>query len=314
MFSFCLRDIPDREWMPTRRHMLALVVAAAMAPVSEGVAEKRLRAVATFSILGDLLKNAGGDRADVTTLVGRDGDVHVYAPTPADAKTLALADLVVVNGLGLEGWLDRLIAVSGSKASVVVASRGIHPRQTADATGSNRLVSDPHAWQSVANAEIYVANIRDGLIAADPTGKEFYDARAAAYLGKLAALDSEIRAAIASIPADRRKIITTHSAFGYFGDAYGLQFIAPEGLSTQAEPSTRDVARIIAQIRTQKIPAVFLENVTDPRLLQQIAAETGAKIGGTIYSDSLSPQSGPAATYVDMMRHNAREFQRALTS
>jgi zinc/manganese transport system substrate-binding protein len=314
MFSFCLWDIPDRGWMPTRRHMLALMAAAAMGPVSAGRAENRLRAVATFSILGDLLKNACGDRADVTTLVGRDGDVHVYAPTPADAKTLALANLVVVNGLGLEGWLDRLIAVSGSKASVVVASRGIHPRQTTDATGSNRLVSDPHAWQSVANAETYVANIRDGLIAADPAGKEFYEASAAAYLAKLAALDSEIRAAMASIPADRRKIITTHSAFGYFGDAYGLQFIAPEGLSTQAEPSARDVARIIALIRAQKIPAVFLENVTDPRLLQQLAAETGAKIGGTIYSDSLSPPSGPAATYVDMMRHNARAFQRALKS
>ena len=263
--------------MPTRRHMLALMAAAAMGRVSAGQAENRLRAVATFSILGDFLKNAGGDRADVTTLVGRDGDVHVYEPTPADAKTLALANLVVVNGLGLEGWLDRLIAVSGSKAPLVVASRGIRPRQTTDAAGANRLVSDPHAWQSVANAEIYVANIRDGLIAADPTGKEFYETNAAAYLAKLAALDAEIEAAMASIPADRRKIITTHSAFGYFGDAYGLQFIAPEGLSTQAEPSARDVASIIAQIRTQKIPAVFLENISDPRLLQQIAAETGAK-------------------------------------
>jgi zinc/manganese transport system substrate-binding protein len=300
--------------MPTRRHILALMAAAVLGRVSAGQAENRLRAVATFSILGDLLKNAGGDRAEVTTLVARNGDVHVYAPTPADAKTLALANLVVVNGLGLEGWLDRLIAVSGSKAPVVVASRGVLPRQTMDATGSNRLVSDPHAWQSVANAETYVGNIRDGLIAADPAGKEFYETSAAAYLAKLAALDSEIKAAMASIPADRRKIITTHNAFGYFGDAYGLQFIAPEGLSTQAEPSARDVASIIAQIRTQKIPAVFLENITDPRLLQQIAAETGVKIGGTIYSDSLSPPNGPAATYIDMMRHNAREFQRALTS
>ena len=300
--------------MLTRRHMLVLMAAAAMGRVSAGQAENRLRAVATFSILGDFLKNAGGDRVDVTTLVGRDGDVHVYAPTPADAKTLALATLVVVNGLGLEGWLDRLIAVSGSKVPVVVASRGIHPRQTPDATGSNRLVSDPHAWQSVANAETYVANIRDGLTAADPAGKEFYETSAAAYLTKLAALDGEIKAAMASIPADRRKIITAHNAFGYFGDAYGLQFIAPEGLSTQAEPSARDVASIIALIRTQKIPAVFLETITDPRLLQQIAAETGAKIGGTIYSDSLSPPDGPAATYIDMMRHNARAFQRALTS
>ena len=261
-----------------------------------------------------LLKNVGGNRVDVTTLVGPNGDIHVYAPTPADAKTLARANLIVVNGLGLEGWLNRLIAVSGSKAPLVIASRGVHPRETTDPTGSNRLVGDPHAWQSVANAETYVENIRDGLITVDPAGKEFYETGAAAYLAKLAALDSEIKAAMATIPSDRRKIITTHSAFGYFGDAYGLQFIAPEGISTGAEPSAREVAKLIAQIRTQKIPAGFLENITDPRLIERIAAETGAKIGGTIYSDSLSPPDGPAATYIDLMRHNAREFQRALTS
>jgi zinc/manganese transport system substrate-binding protein len=300
--------------MPTRRHMLTLVAAAAIGPVSVGQAENRLRAVATFSILGDFLKNVGGDRSDVTTLVGPNGDVHVYTPAPADAKTLARANLIVVNGLGLEGWLDRLIAVSGSNAPVVIASRGVHPREATDPRSTNRLVSDPHAWQSVANAETYVENIRDGLIAADPAGKEFYEASATAYRAKLAALDGEIKAAMATIPADRRKIITTHSAFGYFGDAYGLQFIAPEGISTGAEPSAREVASIIAQIRTQKIPAVFLENITDPRLIERIAAETGAKIGGTIYSDSLSPPDGPAATYIDMMRHNAREFARALTS
>jgi zinc/manganese transport system substrate-binding protein len=305
--------------MPTRRQVLtlqvlALMAAATMGRVSAGQADSRLRAVVTFSILGDFLKNVAGDRAEVTALVGPDGDVHVYAPTPADAKTLALANLIVVNGLGLEGWLDRLITASGSKAPVVVASRGVDPRETTDATGSNRSVSDPHAWQSVANAETYVENIRDGLIAVDPTGKEFYETNAAAYLAKLAALDSEIKAAMATIPADRRKIITSHSGYGYFGDAYGLQFIAPEGLSTETEPSARDVASVIAQIRAQKIPAVFLENIADPRLLRQIAAETGVKIGGTIYSDSLSPSNGPAATYIDMMRHNAREFQRALTS
>jgi zinc/manganese transport system substrate-binding protein len=314
MFSVYSQTFLDGGWMPTRRHVLALVAAAMMGRAAVGRAESRQRAVATFSILGDFLKNVAGDRAEVTALVGPDGDVHVYAPTPADAKTLALANLIVVNGLGLEGWLDRLIAASGSKAPVVVASHGIHPREIAAATGSDRSVSDPHAWQSVANAEIYVENIRDGLIAVDPAGKEFYETSAAAYLAKLAALDSEIKAAMSTIPPERRKIVITHNAFGYFGDAYGLQFIAPEGLSTAAEPSARDVADIIAQIRTQKIPAVFLENIADPRLLQRIAAETGAKIGGTIYSDSLSPPGGPAATYIDLMRHNSREFQRALTS
>jgi len=300
--------------MPTRRQILAFAAATAMGRVSASQAQDRLRAVATFSVLGDLVKNVGGERAEVATLVGPNGDVHVYAPTPADAKTLATADVVFVNGLGLEGWIDRLIAASGSKAPVVVASRGIRPREMTDGHDSSRLVSDPHAWQSVANAEIYVANIRDGLIAVDPAGKEFYQAHAAAYLTALDALDREIKAAIAIIPADRRKIITTHNAFGYFGDAYGLEFIAPEGVSTDAEPSARDVANIIAQIRAQTIPAVFIENITDPRLMERIAAETGAKVGGTIYSDALSPPNGPAATYVDMIRHNVREFQHALTS
>ena len=299
--------------MPTRRQILTLAAVAAMGRASPTHAQNRLRAVATFSILGDLAKNVSGERADVAALVGPDGDVHVYTPTPADGKTVAAAKLVFVNGLGLEGWIDRLIAASGSKAPVVVASRGIIPRKMADERDANRLVSDPHAWQSVADAEIYVANISDGLIAADPSGKEIYRANTAAYLSKLDALDDEIKVAIATIPANRRKIITTHNAFGYFGDAYGLEFIAPEGLSTEAEPSARDVAKIIAQIRAQKIPAVFLENISDPRLMQQIAAETGARIGGTLYSDSLSPLSGPAATYIAMMRHNAREFQRALT-
>jgi len=299
--------------MLTRRQILTLAAVAAMGRASPTHAQNRLRAVATFSILGDLAKNVSGERADVAALVGPDGDVHVYTPTPADGKTVAAAKLVFVNGLGLEGWIDRLIAASGSKAPVVVASRGIIPRKMADERDANRLVSDPHAWQSVADAEIYVANISDGLIAADPSGKEIYRANTAAYLSKLDALDDEIKVAIATIPANRRKIITTHNAFGYFGDAYGLEFIAPEGLSTEAEPSARDVAKIIAQIRAQKIPAVFLENISDPRLMQQIAAETGARIGGTLYSDSLSPPSGPAATYIAMMRHNAREFQRALT-
>jgi zinc/manganese transport system substrate-binding protein len=175
-----------------------------------------------------------------------------------------------------------------------------------------REITDPHAWQSVANARIYVENIRDGLSKADPAGKSLYESNAAAYLARLDALEQEVKAAIAKIPADRRKVITTHDAFGYFADAYGVEFIAPEGVSTDTEPSARDVAKIIAQIRKQKIPAVFMENITDPRLMQQIARESGAKIGGTLYSDSLSEPGGPAGSYIDMMRNNARELSQAL--
>jgi zinc/manganese transport system substrate-binding protein len=206
----------------------------------------------------------------------------------------------------------RLVTASGTKAPMIVVSTGVAPRRMPDEDKPGRLVTDPHAWQSVADAKIYVANIRDGLVAADPAGKAVYAANAQAYLGKLDELEQEITTAIAAIPAERRKIITTHDAFGYFGAAYGISFIAPEGLSTEAEPSAKDVARIIRQIKKQKIPAVFLENVADPRLMAQIARETGAAIGGKLYSDALSAPDGPAGTYIDMMRHNIRQFTKAL--
>lgn len=272
----------------------------------------KLKAVATTSIIGDLVRNVGGDRLEVRTLVGPNGDAHVYSPTPGDAKELAGANIVFVNGLGLEGWMTRLVTASGTKAPTVVVSKGFTPRRMPDEHNPGKTVIDPHAWQSVADAKIYVANIRDGLDAIDPAGKAVYDANAQTYLAKLDELDQEVRAAIAGIPADHRKIITTHDAFGYFGAAYGMSFIAPEGVSTDSEPSAKDVARIIRQIKKQKIPAVFLENVSDPRLMEQIARETGAAIGGKLYSDALSEPNGPAGTYIDMMRHNARQFAKAL--
>jgi len=274
--------------------------------------QDRPRAVATFSILGDFAINVGGERVELATLVGPNGDVHVFAPTPGDVKTIAAADIVFVNGLGLEGWIDRLIAASATRALVVVASRGITPRSGTRA--QDRGASDPHAWQSVANAKLYVGNIRDGLIAIDAAEKKIFEANANTYLAKLDALDGEIRAAIEAIPSARRKVITAHSAFGYFGDAYGIEFIAPEGLSTEAEPSARDIAKLIEQIRRENVPALFLENVADSRLLQRIGAETGVRIGGRLYSDALSPPDGPAASYIEMMRSNLRELTRALTS
>jgi len=277
-------------------------------------AQQKLKAVATFSILGDLVANVGGARTDVATLVGPNSDAHVYSPTPADAKTLAQAKVVVVNGLGLEGWLTRLVTASGSRAATVTASTGIKPRRMEDEHHGGQFVTDPHAWQSIANAKIYVTNIRDGLVKVDPDGRAAYAANATAYLAKLDALEADVKAAIERIPADRRRIITTHDAFGYFGAAFGMEFIAPQGVSTESEASAKDVAKIITQIRTQKIPAVFMENISDPRLMQQIARETGAKIGGTLYSDALSGANGPAATYIDMMRNNVREFAAALMS
>jgi zinc/manganese transport system substrate-binding protein len=227
---------------------------------------------------------------------------------------VADAKLVFVNGLGFEGWLERLVKASGTKAPVIVATKGIKPRERAGERGHDHGRADPHAWQSVANAKIYVTNIRDALIAADPAGKATYEANAATYLARLDALEREVREVIAKIPADRRKVITSHDAFGYFEAAYGIAFIAPQGVSTEAEASARDVAAIIAQIRKQKIAAVFLENVTDPRLVEQIARETGAKIGGTLYSDALTDDKGDATTYIDLIRHNLKQLATALKS
>jgi zinc/manganese transport system substrate-binding protein len=276
------------------------------------VAQEKLKVVATFSILADFVKNVGGERVAVSALVGPNGDAHVYQPTPGDAKTLGDARVVVTNGLGFEGWINRLVKASGTRAPMIVATRGIKPRKAEDDHGHGD--ADPHAWQSVANAKRYVANIRDALVAADPAAKDVYEANAAAYAAKLDALDTEVKAAIEKIPADRRRIITTHDAFGYFAAAYGVTFIAPQGVSTEAEVSAKDVARIITQIRKQKIPAVFLENVTDKRLLERIGAESGARIGGTLYSDALTDEKGVAPTYLDMMRHNVKQLAAALTS
>jgi zinc/manganese transport system substrate-binding protein len=302
--------------MLTRRRAIAATALAALFIAAPARAQGRLKIIASFSILGDLVKNVGGDRVEVATLVGPNGNAHVYAPSPGDAKKVADAKLVFVNGLGFEGWLERLVKASGTKAPIVIATKGIKPIERAGEHDHDHDHgrADPHAWQSVANAKIYVANIRDALIAADPAGKDAYLANAAAYLAKLDALEREVREVIAKIPADRRRVITSHNAFGYFQNAYGVNFIAPQGVSTEAEASAKDVAAIIAQIKKQKAAAVFLENVTDPRLVEQIARETGAKVGGTLYSDALTDDKGGATTYIDLIRHNLRQLASALVS
>jgi zinc/manganese transport system substrate-binding protein len=281
------------------------MLAAGLMAVIPLHAQEKINVVASFSILGDFAKNVGGERVNVTTLVGANSDVHVYTPAPTDAKKIATAKLVIINGLGLEGWLPRLVQSSGSTATIVTAANGIAPRKL----GSD---ADPHAWQSVVNAKIYVANIRDALIAADPAAAPAYRANADSYLARLDALDRELRDAVAHIPQARRKVISTHDAFGYFAAAYGIAFIAPQGVSTESEASAREIAAIITQIRTGKIPAVFLENISDPRLMRRISAETGARIGGTLYSDGLTDENGDAPTYIDMVRHNIKALTSAL--
>lgn len=317
--------------MRTRRNFLQRSALVGLTLTVAGVAVPGARAagqppqvVASFSILGDMVKTVGGERVQVTTLVGPDGDAHVFEPTPADARAIAAADVVFVNGLGLEGWMPRLIRASGYKGPVVTVTSGIAPLRM-DEEGEehgeprhsglhagHRMVDDPHAWQSLANGKVYVANIVAGLSAADPAGAETYRANGQAYSAEMDSLDAEVRSRFAAIPRDRCKIVTTHDAFQYFGQAYGVEFLAPEGISTEQEASAANIAALIRQILREKISAVFVENLSDDRLLTLVARETGARIGGTVYSDALSPDGGDASTYLGLFRHNLEEFTRAL--
>jgi zinc/manganese transport system substrate-binding protein len=303
--------------MLRRCFVAGLALVAALTVSGAAYAQDKLKVLASFSILSDLTRNVGGDRVDVATLVGPGGDAHVYTPTPADARNVAAAKLVIVNGLGFEGWMARLVKSAGNKATVITVTKGITPRKEKAAAHGHKHDhghddADPHAWQSVANAKIYVANIRDALIVADGDGATAYRANADAYLAKLDALDREVRDAVAKVPAERRKVISTHDAFGYFAEAYGIAFIAPQGVSTESEATARDVARIIGQVRKEKIPAVFLENVSDPRLMRRISQESGAKLGGTLISDALTDEKGAAPTYIDMVRYNIKALTSAL--
>ena len=383
--------------MPCRRVLLksaaALVALSLAAAPTTAQADEPIPVVASFSILADMVERIGGEHIDVTMLVGPDGDAHVYQPTPAAARAVSDAEILVVNGLEFEGWMDRLIEASGFDGVEVVATNGIEPiayegehddhedhdhqghahakhaeeeehdhnhaghdhdehaeKAEHDHDGHDHAKEtehehhdhaehddhaghddhdhdeagghhhhhhgayDPHAWQSLGNAVIYVDNITAALAKADPENAgTFYENRAA-YVAELEALDADIRAIIAGLPESRRTVVTSHDAFQYFGRDYGLTFLAPQGLSTESEASAKDVARLIERIRADGITAVFIENITDPRLLEQIANETGATIGGTLYPGALSGPNGPAPTYLDMMRHNATTLAQALSS
>lgn len=266
-----------------------------------------LRVVASFSILADITQQIAGPQAEVTSLVGAGTDAHVYQPSPADAQRLAKADLIVINGLGFEGWIARLISASGARAPVVVASDGIAARMLAGR-------ADPHAWQSLVHVRRYVENIRAGLAAARPAQAAEFARRAADYLRQIDALDAAARARFDRIPPDERRVISSHDAFGYLGDAYGIRFFAPQGRSTETEASAADMARVITQIRAQRIRAVFVENMGDRRLIDSVAREGRVGIGGTLYSDALSPPGSAADTYLKLYAHNIESLAAALSS
>jgi zinc/manganese transport system substrate-binding protein len=286
--------------------------------VAQEKVQEKVKVVASFSILGDLVRQVGGDRVEVALLVGPNTDMHGFQPTPAHAKAVAAAKLVVINGLGLEGWADRLVKSAGYKGARVVATKGVKALSAeTEGHGHNHKHKhsdryDPHAWQEVANVKIYVGNIRDALIAVDPAGKATYEKNTADYLQKLDALEAEIKQMLSGLPEKQRRVITSHDAFHYFGDAYAVEFLAAQGAGGETQPSARDVARLIQQIRKEGVKAIFVENISNPRIIEQIARETGVKLGGTLYSDALSDANGPAPTYIDMMRHNAKTIAAAL--
>jgi zinc/manganese transport system substrate-binding protein len=287
-----------------RRSLLAAPVLLAGWPLA---AQNRIKAVATFSILGNLLAEVAGDTVDLTVLVGADIDAHTYQPRPTDARAVADAQLLVSNGLGFEGWIDRLAKAAPFKGRAVVASTGVqtiaagHSHSHGHSHGHG---PDPHCWQDVGRARRYVANIAKGLAEADPANAAHYRERAEAFDKRLAELDAWVKAEIAKVPADKRKAITGHDSFRYFAAAYGVQFQSPRGFTTASEPSARDVAALIRQVREQKIKALFVENMSNPNLVEQIARESGGVVGPRLYSDALSGPNGPAPTYEAMMRHN----------
>lgn len=270
-------------------------------------ADTRPRVIASFSILGDLVAQVGGDRIQLAVLVGPDQDAHMYQPSPGDSRQIGAANLVIVNGLGFEGWMSRLINASGYQGPVIVATEGL-----AETAISDTDELDPHTWQNPRHVKRYIHNIGAGLTAIDPAGADHYHRNAQYFLRQLDILDKDIKAAVAKLPATRRTVVTSHDAFGYFSKAYGLNFVAPQGMSTDTEASAKDIAALIQQIRHAQIPAVFVESISDPRQLQQIARETGARIGGTLYSDALSSPGSNADTYLTMMRHNLHTLINAL--
>ena len=292
-----------------RHHRLPVLLLAPLLLWAGPAAARALQVVASFTVLADMVRQVGGDHVQVTSLVGPNGDPHAYEPSPDDARRLKAADLVFINGLGLEGWMTRLVTASGTQGKPVVATEGLQTRRMDE---DGRPVVDPHAWNSMANAPAYLGNIVRALSAADPDDAADYRERGARYGAELQALDSYARQQVALVPSGRRKVLTSHDAFGYFGAAYGVTFLSPVGLSTESEASAKAVAALIRQVKAEHVRTYFLESAADPRLVRQVANATGAEPGGTLYVEALSAPDGPAATYAAMFRYNVDALVAAM--
>lgn len=281
------------------RFLMPLTVA--MAALSPSAFAGTVHTVASFSVLADIVKQVGGEHVTVTSLVQPNGDPHSFEPSPKDSRALSKADIVFVSGLGLEGWMDRLITASGYQGKVITASSGVTSRTMEE---EGKLITDPHAWNSAKNGAIYAQNVMNALIAADPEDGAYFRRRGGAYVQQLEQLDGWAKKTFSAIAPEKRKVLTSHDAFGYFGAEYGVDFMAPVGFSTEAEASAGDVAGLIKQIKQEQIKTYFIENQTDPRLVKQIAAASGAQAGGELYPEALTDAGGPAGTYVDAFKHN----------
>lgn len=287
-----------------------------------------LRVVASFSILGDMVREVGGDDVSLTTIVGPLGDPHVFEPSPTDARALGAARVLVVNGLGFESWMPRLIAAAGFHGLRIVASQGVQPLELAaghegevpetESAASGVSVHggtlDPHAWQDLANGVRYVRNIAQGLVRADPAHAGNYEARAQAYIARLQAADRRWRSQLEAVPAARRILATTHDAFGYFAAAYGVQVLSVVGVASEAEPSAYAMAKLIREIRSHHVRALFLEHGSNSQMLTQVARETGVRLGGQLFADTLDVPGHPASTYLGMFEWNTRQLLRAFTA
>ena len=278
-----------------------MMVSLVLACSSQAALAKNLNVVTSFTVLADMAKQVGGEHVTVKSLVGPDGDPHSFEPSPQDSVALSKADVVIVSGLGMEGWMDRLVSASGYKGKVIVASEGISTRKMMD---DGKQITDPHAWNSAENGAIYAQNITRALVAADPQDAAAINDSGSEYVTRLKLLDSWAKTRFEAIPKSKRKVLTSHDAFGYFGQEYGVTFLAPVGFSTEAEANASDVAGLIKQLKNQQIKTYFIENQTDPRLVKQIAAASGAQPGGELYPEALSAANGPASTYEMAFKHN----------
>lgn len=297
----------------TRRQGLALIAATPLVSVANTPTPGAV--LASFSILADIARAVAPANASVSALVGADADAHVFEPTPADGRRVAQAELLLINGLGFEGWIERLVKVAGYRGRIVIASRGIAARKVASGhahAGHDHGELDPHAWQNLAHGRRYAGNIAQAFITQWPAARAEVEQRLADYGARIDELDRRLRALLATIPRPQRRIVTSHDAFGYLAEAYGIDVFAAQGFGPTSQPTAAQVARLVRRIRHDGVRALFVENISDPRLIERIASEGGARVGGKLYSDALSAPGGPADSYLKLVEHNVRTIAQAL--